>query len=232
MYSSPIAHQSSELSILSCISAFAASTRSMRTFVSGDVSLRGVKNIVPLPMSSQRSWQLDSVSHGLASGSFSIALIWRARDDQIFADDRIGLVNSAHDHADMIVYVNGERINFSQEQFQVRSTYVHFEGGDGDVVHTHATNVNLGFTFQALGMRITSTSISTQDGQLYENGAAGELKVFVNGVRIEDPPNYIIQALDKILISYGDENEAELQALLETVPDSARNLQGVFDNPP
>ena len=153
-------------------------------------------------------------------------------DDQIFADDRIGLVNSAHDHADMIVYVNGERIDFSQEQFQVRSTYVHFERGDGDVVHTHANNVNLGFNFQALGMRITSTSISTQDGQLYENGAVGELRVFVNGVRIEEPPNYIIQALDKILISYGDENEAELHALLETVPDRARNFQGVFDNPP
>ena len=145
---------------------------------------------------------------------------------------RLGPLNSTHDHTDLIVYINGEKIDFSQEQFQVRSSYVHFEGGDGDVLHMHATNVNLGFTFQTLGMRLTSTSISTQGGQLYENGAGRELKVYVNSERIDDPANYVIQLLDKILIAYGDETEEEIEALLETIPDSASEVQGAFNNPP
>lgn len=149
-----------------------------------------------------------------------------------FSGPRLGPLNSTHDHADFIVYINDERIDFSQEQFQVRSSYVHLEGGDGDVIHMHATNVNLGFTFQTLGMRITPTSISTQDGQLYQNGGGRELQVHVNGVRIDDPANYVIQPLDKILIVYGDETDEEIVALQETIPDAAEQVQGAFNNPP
>lgn len=143
----------------------------------------------------------------------------------------IGPLNSTHDHADFIVYINGESLDFSLEQFQVRSAYVHLEGGDGEVIHMHAINVNLGFLFQTLGMRLTSTSLSIQGGQVYENGAGRELKVYVNDVRIDNPANYIVQALDKILIIYGDETEEEIAALLETVPDGAQQAQGAFLNP-
>ncbi len=143
----------------------------------------------------------------------------------------IGPLNSTHDHADFIVYINGESIDFSLEQFQVRSAYVHLEGGDGEVIHMHAINLNLGFLFQTLGMRLTSTSISIQAGQVYENGAGRELKVYVNDVRIDNPANYIVQPLDKILIVYGDETEEEIAALLETVPDGAQQAQGAFLNP-
>ena len=143
----------------------------------------------------------------------------------------IGPLNSTHDHADFIVYINDERIDFSQDQFQVRSNYVHLEGGDGEVIHMHAINLNLGFFVQTLGMRLTSTSISIQGGGLYENGGGRELKVYANGVRIDNPANYIVQRLDKILIIYGDETEGEIEALIETVPDGAGRVQGAFINP-
>jgi len=142
----------------------------------------------------------------------------------------IGPLNSTHDHADFIVYINGESIDFSLDEFQLRSNYVHLEGGDGNVIHLHAINLNLGFFIQTLGMRLTSTSISIQ-GQVYENGAGRELQVFVNDVRIDNPTNYIVQPLDKILIVYGDETEEEIAALLETVPDGAQQAQGAFLNP-
>ncbi|MEE9282753.1 MAG: hypothetical protein V3U49_01605 [Nitrososphaerales archaeon] len=98
----------------------------------------------------------------------------------------------------------------SLEEFQLRSNQVHLEGGDGDVIHLHAINLNLGFFIQTLGMRLTSTSISIQGGQVYENGAGRELQVFVNGVSINNPTNYIVQPLDKILIVYGDSVEEEI----------------------
>jgi len=143
----------------------------------------------------------------------------------------IGPLNSTHDHADFIVYINGESIDFSLDEFQLRSNYVHLEGGDGNVIHLHAINLNLGFFIQTLGMRLTSTSISIQGGQVYDNGAGREVNVFVNGVSIDNPTNYIVQPLDKILIVYGDETEEEIAALLETVPDGAQQAQGAFLNP-
>jgi len=84
---------------------------------------------------------------------------------------------------------------------------------------------------QTLGMRLTSTSISIQGGELNENGGGRELKVFANGVRIDNPANYIIQVLDRLLIVYGDETEEEIATLLETVPDGAQQAQGGFVNP-
>ncbi|MEE8187423.1 MAG: hypothetical protein V3T99_07180 [Nitrososphaerales archaeon] len=143
----------------------------------------------------------------------------------------IGPLNSTHDHADFILYINGESIDFSLDEFQLRSNYVHLEGGDGEVIHLHAINLNLGFFMQSLGMRLTSTSISIPGGQVYENGAGRELQIFVNGVSIDNPTNYIVQPLDKILIVYGDETEEEIAALLETVPDGAQQAQGAFLNP-
>ncbi|MEE8239526.1 MAG: hypothetical protein V3R13_05510, partial [Nitrososphaerales archaeon] len=67
----------------------------------------------------------------------------------------IGPLNSTHDHADFILYINGESIDFSLDEFQLRSNYVHLEGGDGNVMHLHAINLNLGFFIQSLGMRLT-----------------------------------------------------------------------------
>lgn len=155
----------------------------------------------------------------VAGGSFFIISI-------ILSGPGIGPLNSAHDHADFIVYINGEPIDFSQDNFQLRSNYIHLEGNDGDVTHIHATNAKLGFFLQTVGMRLTSTSITSTAGQLYENGAGRELKVYANGDRIDDPANYVLQGLDKILVAYGSENDEEIKNLLETIPDKAREHQG------
>ncbi len=75
-------------------------------------------------------------------------------------------------------------------------------------------------------MRLTSTSITSTAGQLYENGASRELKVYADGDRIDDPANYVLQGLDKILVAYGSENDEEIKNLLESIPDKAREHQG------
>ncbi len=87
-------------------------------------------------------------------------------------------------------------------------------------------------TRPALGFDASIQPTLLRHGQLHENGAGRDLKVLVNGLRIEDPGNYIIVALDKILITYGDETDEELQALLETIPDGARQIQDALNNPP
>ena len=113
-----------------------------------------------------------------------------------FSGQNVGPLNSAHDHADFAIYIKGEAIDFAQNKYQIRSSYVHIEGGDGSVIHMHATNVELGYFLDTLDFEITPTSIASDDGRFFENGAGKELKVYINGEIIDDPASHIIQVLD------------------------------------
>ncbi|MFQ5763201.1 MAG: protein-disulfide isomerase, partial [Candidatus Bathyarchaeia archaeon] len=76
----------------------------------------------------------------------------------------LGTVGSTHEHASFKVYVNGELIDFSQGKYQLKSRYVHVEGNVGDILHVHATGVKLGFFFETLGMKFTSSCLTLDDG--------------------------------------------------------------------
>ena len=133
---------------------------------------------------------------------------------------KIGPLGSTHIHADIKVYVNGNPIDFSQPKYQLRSKYVHFENGDGNVVHVHAKGVTINFMLNTLGMNLDSKCL-TIDSQKFCNQGNKSIKFFVNGKRNYEFGNYVIKDLDKILISYGDENESEIIYQLNSITNLA-----------
>src|SRR3989338_2201482 len=90
-----------------------------------------------------------------------------------------GPLRSAHNHADIKVYILGNAIDFSLPQYQLQDKLTHFENWDGDVVHTHATGITLGYIFKTLGMEITEECIKTDRGNKYCSADNAMLKVFV-----------------------------------------------------
>ena len=93
--------------------------------------------------------------------------------------NKFGPLGSTHQHADIKVYILGNVIDFSLPQYQLRDKLTHFEDGGGDVVHTHATGINLGYIFKTLGMELTEECIKTDRGSKYCNVGNAKLNVFV-----------------------------------------------------
>ena len=139
----------------------------------------------------------------------------------------IGALRSAHLHADVQVYINGQAIDFSQRKYQLAARFIHFEEGIGDVIHTHATGLTMGHLFKSLGMDFNSNCIIVK-GNNYCNDKNKILKFYVNGQLNTQFDNYVIKNLDKILVSYGSESEAEIQKQLGSVTNLAPrySLQG------
>ncbi len=147
--------------------------------------------------------------------------IWFAYSS-ISNSPRIGAVGSTHIHQDFKVYLNGKNsIDFSQRKYQVRVPYVHVEDNDGDIIHVHATGVRLGMFFDSLGMQLTKECFKADDGTSYCNGNGKTLKFYVNNVSNTEFGNYLLHDLDKILVSYGSENNATIQPQLTSITNKA-----------
>jgi hypothetical protein len=125
-----------------------------------------------------------------------------------------GAPGSTHEHIAFKLFIHNQAIDFSQSKYQVRSQYVHFENGDGDTVHKHATNLDIGFLFETLGMKFTSECLTMDNGTEYCNDVNSTLKFLVNGVRNDGYNNYLLQDGDRILLSYGSEGQEQIDEQL------------------
>ena len=132
----------------------------------------------------------------------------------------IGPLRSVHNHADVKVYIDGKAIDFSQHKYQLASRFIHFEEGVGDVIHMHATGLTIGHLFKSLGGDI-STNCITLDLQSNCRDGNKTSKLYVHNQPNNEFDNYIIKDLDKILISYGNEDQAEIQKQLDSITNLA-----------
>lgn len=132
----------------------------------------------------------------------------------------IGPLGSTHIHSDVKVYINGQSIDFSQRKYQLATSFIHFEDGLGDVVHVHATGMTIGHLFRSLGMDFNN-NCAVIEGKNYCNEDNMKLKFYVNGQPNKEFDNYVIKDLNKILISYGNENESEIQKQLDSITNLA-----------
>ncbi len=138
----------------------------------------------------------------------------------------IGVVGGIHYHADFALYINGERYNFSQEKYMSMenkslSNFAHFHDMKGNIIHKHASGITLGFFLETLGMKLTDTCLSLDNGISYCNEGDKELKMYVNGKHNDEFADYDIQDEDKILLSYGDESEEGIKRQIDSVTDEA-----------
>lgn len=132
----------------------------------------------------------------------------------------VGALRSAHNHADVKVYINGKAIDFSQQRYQLAARFIHFEEGIGDVIHTHATGLTAGHLFKSLGADFDGNCLAFEKTDYCNDGNA-KLRFYVNGKPNNEFDNYAINDIDKILVSYGTESDAEIQQQLNSITNLA-----------
>ncbi len=118
----------------------------------------------------------------------------------------VGQFGSEHAHAALVVFVNGDQLDFSHPQFQIQSKYIHFENDNPYLIHKHATDVPLDMLFASFGLKITEDCIELS----YQAGANqhctdkdNSMMLLVNGKSISNINLYEIRHNDRILISFG-----------------------------
>jgi len=114
----------------------------------------------------------------------------------------VGPVGSTHEHAVFVVAINGKRIDFSQPEFQMRSRKVHFENGNGTVLHKHAEGVTIDYTLDTLGFNLTENCLKGGKQEWCEE--TGNLRVQANGDPVSG--NYEIKQDDTVIVSYQNQN--------------------------
>ena len=130
------------------------------------------------------------------------------------APENAGKLGEEHIHASMLVKIFGDKFDFSTPNYQIKTSWIHFENQDGDTVHRHATGVELEFMFNSMNIAIDDQCFVFPDGRQFCTNDDYTLQFYINQQKVDDLRNYIVQEDDRILITYGNEDQEAIEKQL------------------
>ena len=125
-----------------------------------------------------------------------------------------GALGDEHVHASVLVRIFGDKFDFSGPAFQIKNSYIHFEGQDGTTIHRHSTGVTTGYLFETMGIDVDEECYIFPDGRQFCTNEDYSLKYYVNGQQVSSIADYVFEDLDRILITYGNESPEEIEEYL------------------
>lgn len=108
-------------------------------------------------------------------------------------------VGSVHYHGTINVTVAGERVDFSQNRYQLQADPFHFESGEGNRWHGHAQGVTLQWAMQSLDINVTEDSVTFEGTTYRDSDPDVSVEVTVNDQPVV-PSEYVLQEGDHIRI--------------------------------
>jgi hypothetical protein len=150
-------------------------------------------------------------------GFASITFVEKSASNPLSGPPGAGQLGDEHEHASMLVRIFGDKFDFALPAYQVKSPWIHFEGGDGNTVHRHASGVTLGFLFDSLKISLTDDCFIFPDKTPEHTFCTNQdysLKFYVNHENVDGIRDYVIDEDDRILISFGNENQTQIDTQL------------------
>ena len=139
------------------------------------------------------------------------------------APENAGKLGDEHIHASILVRIFGDKFDFSLPNYQIKTSWIHFENQDGDTIHRHASGVELEFLFNSLSIAIDDQCFTFPDGRAFCTNEDYSLKYFINHKEVNDIREYVIMEEDRILISYGPDNESAIEKQLSELDSQMIN---------
>lgn len=147
-----------------------------------------------------------------------------------------------HYHANFAVFIDGQQEKFKDPKYYqevvvcslhgstpLARTHMHDE--TPGVIHVHDQAVTWGQFFENLGWEIGPNFLATPD-KLYTADDTNKLNIILNGQNLTgltDITNQVIQDKDRLLVSFGSEDQAALNKEYQAVPDSAARYDAEKD---
>ena len=139
------------------------------------------------------------------------------------APENAGKLGDEHIHTSLLVSIFGDKFDFSTPNYQVKTPWIHFENQDGDTIHRHSTGVELEFLFNSMSIATNENCFVFPDGRQFCTNEDYSLKFYINQQLVEDIRKYVIQEDDRILITYGNEDQLAIDKQLAELNAQAIN---------
>lgn len=130
-----------------------------------------------------------------------------------------------HIHSDIVVFLEGELLDLSQEKYQ-SNTYdykdpaIHLHDRNGQILHLHKPDVTLKEFFTTLGIDSSKDCLILDTGAQYCIDDEHILTVLVNGTEVTQSFDYVIQDLDQIVVEFAH-GKAPSQKAIQAVSNEA-----------
>ena len=139
------------------------------------------------------------------------------------APENAGKLGAEHIHASMLVKIFGDKFDFSTPNYQVKTPWIHFENQDGNTIHRHSTGVELEFLFNSMNIATDENCFVFPDGRQFCTNEDYSLKFYINQQLVEDIRKYVVQEDDRILITYGNDDQLSIDQQLAELNAQAIN---------
>jgi len=128
-----------------------------------------------------------------------------------------GTLGDEHVHASFLVKLHGDVFDFSSPAYQIKNSWIHFEGQDGTTIHRHSTGVTLGYLFETLSIGLNEECFAFQGTNGERSFCTNEdfsLKLYVNHQPVTSITDLVFEDQDRILVSYGGEDQTKIDEQL------------------
>ena len=139
------------------------------------------------------------------------------------APNNAGMLNDEHEHASLLVRIFGDKFDFSLPNYQVKTAWIHFEDQDGETIHRHSSGVELEYLFNSVNIGLNDRCFIFADGRQFCTNEDYSLKYYINHEKVNDITKYVIEEDDRILITYGNEEQLAIDKQLAELNAQAIN---------
>jgi len=105
------------------------------------------------------------------------------------------------------IFTNGTLRIFTDSRYHNLSTDVYLQADNPNIVHIKKTGITWDLFFKTLPMQVSKECLITGTKQTFCTNENGKLYFYINGNKDNDALLREIKNGDKLLISYGNENE-------------------------
>lgn len=123
-------------------------------------------------------------------------------------------------NARFLIFTNGTLRVFTDPKYHNLSTDIYIQANNPNTIHVKKANLTWADFFKTLPMKLEANCLTTGTKQTFCNQGNYTLKFYLNGVRTDNLLTQTIKPNDQALITYGIENEAQINNQL----DQLKNL--------
>jgi hypothetical protein len=139
------------------------------------------------------------------------------------------------------MYVNGERIDFSGDEYMedvagcsitweiTPKDRAHLHENNQDTIHIHSDWVSWGHFFANNNFTFWENYLALDTWEIHQNNETNTVSYILNGKIKKNPFNKAIWSKDKLLVSYGRETLEELMEIYKSVSDNAWEYNSKYD---
>ena len=119
-----------------------------------------------------------------------------------------------------LIYTNGTLRIFSDPRYHNLSADIYLQSDNPNIIHVKKAGTTWDDFFKTLPMKLSNDCLTTGTGQTFCSNTNQQLKFYINEILAPNALDMVINDGDRLLVSFGDENEEEINNQLQQVPSA------------